>query len=302
MNAHFISELNRSRLGVSVFLAVTVAAASAAPAAWSDRHPGQDVVVHYVRLTGRGFDNKWERDFLQMKYDACSERNRREGRAVTPLPEGGVPKEPAPTAIQIYYSANRTLTVTEGKIYEINFDTCALEVSPLHHLTLMSAAGLCRANLVKATAVGTCDERTHRDAPTATPQQPGMPGLPKLDKSRMTPHMRAQVEAAEVTVSMYQPRASSLPPTGETRQFAGEQCAVYRHDALRDEKCIARPESGFFIPASVYNGAIPGLLLQQDSPGMAVTAQQVTMDMKVSHSLFSLPPGVKVRSPSTGKP
>lgn len=300
MSRYFVSMMNRSPLGVSLLLAV--AALPASPATWADRHLGQDVVVHYVRLTGSASDSKVERGNLQITYDACSSRNAGLGHPVTPLPDGGIPEVPSPIEVQIYYSANRTVAVSEGKIHDINFDTCALEASPRHNLTLRSAAGECKADLIKASAYGTCDERAHRDAPAATAQQPGLPALPKLDTRRMTPQLRAQFEAAEARVSMYQPRASSLPPTGETRQVAGEHCAVYRLDGLFNEKCIARPGSRFFIPASSLNGAIPGLLLQIKSRMLNVTAQQVTMDMKVSQSLFAVPPGVRIRPGSGGKP
>jgi hypothetical protein len=292
--------LNRLRVGVSFLLAVTAFPAS--PATWADRHLGQDVVVHYVRLTGNASDSKVERKNLQITYDACSSRNRSLNRPVAPLPDGGIPEVPSSIEVQIYYSANRTVAATEGKIHDINFDTCALEESQRHNLTLMSAAGECRVDLIKASAYGTCDERVHRDAPAATAQQPGLPALPKLDTSRMSSQLRAQTEAAAARAATYMPRASSLPPTGETRQVAGEHCAVYRHDGLSDEKCIARPESRFFIPASCLNGAIPGLVLQIKSRLLNLTAQQVTMDMKVSESLFAVPPGVKIRPGSGGKP
>jgi len=261
-------------------------------AALYDEHPGSDLQVHYVYLTGYRSNpagNEAGRRVLLDVHEKCVASNQRRGLTYTRLPPEGVPAIVEPRDIEIYYSSNRSLTVTKSKFHHIDYNTCALQVVPHHQMELLSAIGRCTIDVIKQSARGVCDDQAHARAPNTT-----MSGLlpdiiPAAELSKVPPHLRAEA------VSRFE-RAKGISHvlTGEVKTIAGYRCEVRR--TADTEKCVSNPPSPFLIPVSYLNRAIPGLLLETKSPLLTLEAQEVKMSIGVSQSIFMLPKGLKVRS------
>ncbi|MHB1232073.1 MAG: hypothetical protein ACYCZQ_05765 [Burkholderiales bacterium] len=270
-------------------------------AAWHDEHPGAELQVHFVHLTGYAGDNAVNRRNLLDEHKACVDLNRSLGRPARPLPPDGIPANAHPEDVEIYYSPNRTLTVTKGTLYKINFDTCALTAFPHHRLELHSAIGRCDIDLIQREARGVCDDRAHARAPNTTLAHLAPTEVPPVDLDKVPPAMRAQV-AAQLERLKNLPQGpknlygAALVATGAYKDIAGYRCESYRADALKSERCIAHPHSPFPIPAASFNAGIPGLLLDMENTGWTLRAQEVRMNIWVSKDLFVVPAGLKMKS------
>ena len=60
-------------------------------AAWHDEHPGLDLSVHYVHLTGHDGDNVVNRRNLLADHQACVDQHTAFGQPASPLPPSGIP-------------------------------------------------------------------------------------------------------------------------------------------------------------------------------------------------------------------
>ena len=268
-------------------------------AAWHDDHPGDDLVVHYVYLTGYDGNNDVNRRNLLIEYQACIDRHAAFGQASNPLPPGGIPSVVVTEDIELYYSSNRVLRVSQSKIYFIDQAACDLTAKSKRMLELNSVIGRCNIDLNTKKAIGACDEKAQEQAPNSTLAKIAPAKMPPIDLDKLPPKVRAQV-AAQLDRLNRLPQGpaglygAALLPTGGYKTIAKYKCASYRADALHTELCIAHPKSDFPIPASLMNGGIPGLLLDVDTPAMTLHAQEVKMDMAVSKSIFAIPAGIKV--------
>jgi hypothetical protein len=248
-------------------VAALAAGPSWAGAAWHDEHPGAGVPVHYVRLTGHGGDNDANRRNQQAMYDSCAKARIAAGQPVPPLPAGGIPALISNQDIEIYYAANRTLSVSRAQLSTVDPVSCELKTSANLTLRLTSSVGRCDIDLVRKQARGVCDASAHEHAAIALPR-----------------------------------RAAADQPAGE-KTVLGMSCDVHRAAAVSTEICVAEPTPAsdhpldpFPIPADPFNAGHPGLLLQVDSPALTLRARDVRLNLSVSHDVFALPPGLDVKS------
>ena len=261
-------------------------------AALYDEHSGSDLPVHYVYLTGyrtNAAGNEAARRVLLDVHEKCVASNQRRGLPYTRLPPEGVPAIVEPRDIEIYYSSNRSLTVTKSKFHHIDSNTCALQEFPHHQMELLSAIGRCTIDLIKQSARGVCDDQAHARAPNTTMSELLPDTIPAAELNKVPPHLRAEA------VSRFElAKGISHVLTGEVKTIAGYRCAVHR--TADTDKCVSNPPSPFPIPVSYLNRAIPGLLLETKSPLLTLEAQEVKMNIGVSQSIFMLPKGLKVKS------
>jgi hypothetical protein len=255
-------------------------------AAWHDEgmasvpdwlKPRLDLRVHYVRLKGRKGDLALavhEKNLAESMQQQCVPNQtfperilNRDERFVDRFPEFASYFD-----IEIYYAANRTLTVTQRTDYGHDLRTCAVIESKSTTLKFSSAAGICDVNMKAKTARRNCDMQEHISAP-----------LPLV--------LRGLVHRAE-------PKRPLI-----TREFASTQCIQY-HLALLPpygdfEVCVAQPPRNGPGPNPVApegtHFAVPGVLLQAKG-AIDMQADEVRWNLLVSSSLFSLPPGFDVRS------
>ena len=268
-------------------------------AAWHDEHPGLDLSVHYVHLTGHDGDNVVNRRNLLADHQACVDQHTAFGQPASPLPPSGIPPVIVAEDIEIYYASNRVLTVSQSTIYFIDQADCALKAKSKRMLKWNSVIGRCDIDLSTKKAIGACDEKAQEQAPNSTMAKIAPAKLPAVDLNKLSPQVRAQV-AAQLDRLNRLPQGpaglygAALLPTGGYKTIVHYQCTSYRADALRAELCIAHPQSSFPIPAAPLNAGIPGLLLDADTPALTLHAQEVRMDMAVSKAIFAIPPGVQV--------
>lgn len=299
MGFSFLSIWHAGFCIVSSILAGLILGVQDARAAWYEEHPGSDVEVHFVHLTGHGGDNDVNRRNLLVEHQACVDRKKAFGLAASPLSAGGFPPVIFSENTEIYYASNRVLTVDQGTAYFIDKATCELTARPRRLLKLVSAIGRCDMDLGKKSAVGACDEKAQEQAPNSTMAKIVPGKIPAVDLDKVPPQMRAQI-AAQVERLKQLPQGSgglhgtAPAPSGGYKTIMGYRCETYRAEALRSELCIAHPRSPFPIPAAPLNGGIPGLLLDADTPALTLHVQDVKMNMRVSKSLFAIPGEVKV--------
>lgn len=244
-------------------IGVALLGVQGAAAAWHETFLGDGVAVHYVRLTGHGGDNEANRRNVLAMHQGCVDVNTAMGNPSKPLPAGGVPPVVSTKEIEIYYAANRTVTIKQGTLYDIDLTDCAL-VGTVHHIVEFAwYGGSCDADLIRKQARGFCD-------------------------------------AAALAASAVAPLRPVSPNLGseETRVVAGTPCQVHRFDP-RYERCIAHPgplqaSNPNPIPAAPFNGGVRGLLLEANTPALTLRAQEVRMNLSVSNELFLLPPGMKI--------
>lgn len=251
------------------FIAAWASTSVCAPAfaAWHDHMPGEGLPVHYVRLSGHGGDNAVNRANLAASYKACAETQAAFGRPHEPAPV--LPPIVQTHSAEIYYAANRTLTLKEGTLHFIDPQTCALAQRPHRMLELRSRAGRCDVDLLKKEAWGECDAALH-------------------------------AKAAPVA-------ALPASPEGATRTLLGTSCQVHAVPALKSQVCVAhpaptreRPLAPHPIPAAPLNGGRPGVVLDIDTPALTLQAQEVRWNLSVSPKLFDLPLGTRMRAPRAG--
>lgn len=262
--------------------------------------PGTDVLAHYVKLKGHGLDNDRQLASLMDEYAACAKANELAGKPVQPPPK--LPEERLPVEHEIYYSANRTLSVKRGVLYVIDRDTCALATRKHHIHVLRSSAGKCDIDLVRNEARGECDSAAHARAPAS---RTAAAKVPAVDMEKVPPHLRARVEEQLKQMKAAQPAGSGAAGQAQragSKTVAGHQCTVYRLESVQAEKCVAHPPSPFVIPAAPYNEGLPGILLQVRQPAViALDAERVTLNLKVSEQLFSVPRGARIFSAGGSK-
>lgn len=291
-----------------VMAAFLLTASHNAEPAWHDSHPGSGVAVHYVRLTGYGGDNEVNRKNLIETHKACADTQAAFGKLAKALPPEGVPAVISTQEIEIYYASNRTLTIKQGTLYDIDRGNCALIAIPHRILELRSAAGRCDIDLIKKEARGQCDAAAHERAAASSMTYAPSGKAPAVDLSKVPPQMRAQVEA-QLERLKQMPRAQQDAPTagiaatGQRKTLANTPCEVHRHEALQSMLCIAtpapspeRPLNPYPIPAAPLNGGIPGLLMAAKTPALTLQAQQVLLNLSVPRDLFAIPADVKINS------
>ncbi len=258
-----------------------VLAAPSAHAAWHDEHSGQDVQAHYVKLTGHGGNNARNRQLLLEEYTACANINPKLGLPVKPLPATGIPDIISSHVIDIYYAPGRTIAVSSGALHTLNRNDCGVEAH--EHATLKFLGpeiDTCEVDLIRRKVKGICGTTT-----ASTRSQTVLSQLPPEKRKEAL----KQLERVKQT-RFVGPSAGQLPGTGTYRVISGLRCEVYRQPPTGMELCIARPDSAFPIPASVYNAAVPGLLLSARSEEiMTVTASEVRLGIGLSEKAFAIP-------------
>jgi hypothetical protein len=243
--------------------------------AWHEQQPGSDVPVHYVRLKGHSGDNEQNRKLLLIEHQACVARKAAFGQPYQPLDPRAVPPVISSRDVEIYYAANRTLTVTQGVAYQIDFDTCALKQVTGRTLKLLSSIGGCDIDFSKKQAKGACDTNAHAQSPS----------ISHLTRPRPPPD------------------TSQAPLPLETKTIGNTPCQVHRHAALNTEVCLANPTPAqghalkpYPIPAAPFNGGNPGVLIDHQSPALTLKLQDIHWNMSVSEKLFTIPADFKVIS------
>lgn len=261
-----------------------------------EKFPGNDLVVHFVRLTG--YDKHDTRELLLDKHRSCASGKAAFGEAFQPLSAEQIPVHPLSMQIEIYYSENRTLDILQGKGHEIKFEDCSLGVYHFHTMTLRSSIGRCDINMVKKIARGVCDAEDHRRAPRSRTIWDDQTDLLNTDLSKIPPHTRPAVQAQIERLKQPRPGMTHLGifKIGPTKTIAQHECEVTRLVNVKGEKCIANPQSSFPIPPSPLNLERAGLLLEDDNHVSQLRAEQVILHMNVSEKLFSVPSGFKIIS------
>lgn len=289
----------------STLMVATLLATQAASAAWHDQQPGSGVAAHYVRLSGSGGDNEANRRNLLVTYKACGETQAAFGRPFESLPVQGLPAIVSTHEIEIYYAANRTLTIKQGTLFSIDGKTCALVATPHRFLELRSGAGRCDIDLLKNKAAGNCDASAHAQAAAWSGARPPSASVSAMDMDKVPAQTRAQVQTQ--LDELRRRSAPASPEAGsystETKEVANTSCQVYRNLAVMTELCIANPAptapnplAPYPIPAAPLNGAIPGILIAAKTPALTLVAQEVRWNLSVSPDLFNLPTDARGRA------
>lgn len=278
---------------------------------WHDQLIGTGLKVHYVRLAGYAGNNEVNLKNLIAMREACAQSKRNMGSPVQSLDAVSYPALVTAVSLEIYYSSNRTLDVFQSLHYSVDMVSCALEATPAKKLTLRSNAGKCDADLVKKIATGDCDALAHANAQAW--QGNKAQSLPSIDIDKVPAHLREQLLASYQQLQRSNSQgtqARDLPPAAsEEKMMLDVKCQVYRHIQLSHEVCIAQPNldsqpglNPYPIPASPFNAAISGVLMQSKSPALNVTAQEVRWNLSVSPNVFKLPTGIQLRTLSGPKP
>lgn len=266
-----------------------------------------DVPVHFVSLKGHGGDNALLRKELLESHRACFELLPALGKKPVPLPPTGIPAHVLSKQIDIYYAANRTLSVSQGVLYSIDMNTCALTETPHHITAIFSSAGKCDIDHVRKEARGMCDMSAHRKAKIHAPAHafPASPP-PKLD--HLSAEQRKLVEEQMKKMSNILPSTSGsiglMRATAEVRQIAGMHCTVWQAATDPDWKlCIASLASHAtksLQPAppviSAFNSGVPGLLLEAKTAPLTLKAEQASLNQTIPESRFNIPAGFKMRT------
>lgn len=267
-----------------LFMLGIALAATHAFAAWHDEHAGQDVRAHHVRLTGHGGNNAQLRQIMLEEYTECARINPRLGLPVKPLPAAGIPAVISSHEIEIYYAPGRTIAVSTGTLHTLNRNDCGIEE---HKHAMLKFLGpeidTCEVDMMRKKAKGICGAGA-----TSSRSQAIL--------SQLSPEKRADAlkQLERLKQSRFSgPAAGQIPGTGIYRVISGMRCEVYRNEAIGMELCIARPDSTFPIPASIYNAAVPGLLLSAQSEAMTVTAGEIHLDIGLSESAFAIPDDIQ---------
>jgi hypothetical protein len=258
--------------------------------AWHDDHRGTAIRAHHVRLSGHGGDNALQRRLLAEEYRACAETNPKLGLPVQALPAGGIPAIISSHEIDVYYAQGRTLTAGTGTRYHLDRDNCAVVAHDHATLKIANGDGTCEVDLIRRQARGLCSAHISASGASGGREVP-------IDMSKVPEHLREQVSKNIARLRQGRPPgtpAPAVPGTGQSRTIAGLRCDVYANAALPIEICVARPPSPFPIPAAPFNAAVPGLLLDAQSPVLTITAREVTLDMGLSSDAFDLPPDIRI--------
>lgn len=272
-----------------------------------DGYRDGDVPVHFVSLKGYGGDNAvWRKELLE-SHRACVELLSKLGKTPVPLPPTGIPAHVLSEQIDIYYAANRTLSVSQGVLHSIDFNNCALTETPHHITAISSSAGKCDIDHVRREARGMCDMSAHRKAKLRAPAHAFPPSpQPKLD--HLSAEQRKLVEDQLKKMSGILPSTRGsiglMRATEEVRQIAGMHCTVWQAAPDPDWKlCIASlashptkslqpalPDAGHF------NSGVPGLLLEAKTAPLTLKAEKASLNQTIPESRFNVPAGFKMRT------
>lgn len=254
----------RCKAGWAVAVAALASSSAPALAAWHDDHPGSGVAAHYVHLTGYQTDQETARRNLLISQEACVNTKHIFGQQAQLLSPETLPRILNDSDIEIYYSAERSLTVFRPRLHTVDPADCSWKVVTNHVNTITLADGACVIEVPLNIAKGACNG----------PLWPGV-GQP-----------------------------SDLRPNGplEMSSVAGMPCRVHREVTLSSESCLVELDSLKGVtpaPAKVrratINGGRPGLLVRIHSIVSMIDADEVRLNLSVSPSLFALPPpGVKL--------
>ena len=295
MNFHLRAGL-RTWLFSTIFVLFAMLVAQQAPAALYSEHLGSDVQIHFVHLTGYGdseVGNEAAYQLLVKTHQGCITFHQHNGLPYTNLPTLGIPKIVKPEDLEIYYSSNRTLTVMRRANHVIDPVTCGLKVHHVHRMELRSKIGRCTIDMLRKSAVGVCDDQAHARAANST-----LSGIPPDTLSVEELNKAPAKLRADIIAKFKQTKNTSMVLVG-TKKILGYLCEIRRTEALSTESCVSNPPSSFLIPASFYNGGIPGLLLELNNLGHTLLAQEVKTALGVSKSIFEIPKGFELRSHAT---
>lgn len=260
--------------------------------------------AHYVRLEGMGGANTRERQTMLEYQASCLEFRRSQGKPVPFAIGHGVPDVITPVTVEIYYVANRTLEIIEGKHHSLDPIECHVKQTRNRTMVYLSAVGECRVDALKRTARGVCDLSLHERAPLRSAGLMSRPSDAGIDWSRIPVAQRERLQAQLKRFSSPGPaEQGNVLSTGEKHTVAGETCSVYR--TLLEpvsEYCLAQPVADrqgrvaapHPFPGSALSAQLPGMLLESRNHIMPLTAQEVRWGIAVDASLFRLPPGVQV--------
>lgn len=246
--------------GWALWLPAVLAPVHAAPGPKADA-----VAAHHVRLTGQGEDNAARVRALVDAHGACAQLRKLEGRPSVALP-AELPPVVQAYDVDIYYGAERTVSIVNGKVYEIAQDgDCKLAPRETRHKYLTWPGGSCDIDLLANTARGFCP-------PNAAP-------VPMGDGTGTA-------------------AARKATDTGKTRVVAGIACRV--HGSPGFETCLAQAEQvpgtkldPWPVQASWF-GKVGGIVLDAQTRVMTLTAQQVEWNQHVAADVFELPGGLRV--------
>ena len=244
-----------------------------ASAAWHDRYPddGPQLPVHYVHLTGHGGDNDANRANLLARQHACVDMMKVLGKSVKSMSADELPAVISVHDIEIYYAAQRTLTVSQGTLFDINRDDCTVLPVPHHIVHFAWTAGRCDVDLIRKLARGSCDVASLAGGP--------LPG------------------------AAVQPRRPARALDVPGRVVAGVSCQDHRLP-LGDEVCVAEPDAKdapnpYPIPPAPLNAGVPGILVEARTRALTLRAREVRLNISVSNQMFALPPGIRVKAGAT---
>ncbi len=255
-----------SHVAQTLVAAAFLQLAHTADAARHDEHPGPGVAVHYVRLSGHGGDNERRRRNWAVKQKACFDHNVSLGKPAVRVAPGDVPEIIQIHQFEIYYAAERTATLNDITLNEVDLGNCAPIEIKNRVLKLTSIVGECSIDLIRNVARGLCGR-----GPVAL----GRPHLPQPPMARLA--------------------------TAEHRSFDGVTCQVQAAPLLKWQVCIATPETNprqrldpHTIAAAPLNSGFPGILLELISQPLTLQAQEVQLNLSVAPELFEIPAGAIV--------
>lgn len=260
-------------LAVATALFIT---ANECTAAWHDDHSGSGIAVHYVRLTGYGGDNDVNRRNLVLTQRACVDNHARSGKPFVSVPPSAIPAIVQVHEVEIYYAAQRTVTIQHMTLNDIDFDTCGLLAIVNRVMKITSVAGKCDIDLIRNVALGMCGGSL------------SIPGWPSV-----------------------LPRRIPASPVGsEYRTIAGTTCRVRVSAMLANwQTCLATAESNpaqqfdpYPVAIAPLNGGEPGLLLETRTPVLTLQAQEVRLNLSVAPALFEIPAGARINPGEGARP
>jgi hypothetical protein len=263
--------------------------ASLANAAWHDEHRGNEVLAHYVHLSGHGANNEIARQSLREEREMCVKNYTVLGLPVAPMPAEGIPKVVHYAEVDLYYAQGRSAGIMFQRTYTVDHSDCSIRPTLSHMLNLYAddVGQSCTIDLIKRRANGLCLPPKEKGKHQNVSESPG------IDLSRLPPEQRSAAERALEKIARDNRPAPREDPTAtnEYRMISGYKCRVFRNPALSLEKCIASPESPFPIPPSYLNAMAPGLLLYSTiGDGLpTLTASEVRLNIGLSADAFAVP-------------
>lgn len=278
-----------------------VSPALADGARWHEHFSGAQVPAHHVRLK-MTMPEPWagvSRNALGTAYKICMDD------MGVQLPESSIPDVLYAAVVDIYYGAERSVSVEN--IEQVVIPTgnkgkqadCSPRKSSVRKITLMQYPWACTIEQWPATAKVSA-------ACKQTPPAGMGAGLARFGAvPPLTTEQKRMVEVWERKQDLRMPpnlafEAWSKPmagPTGARRVFAGRECRVFGHvvGSLLHQWCIvAAPashkggQSGLLLGVSPFQ-VWPGVLLEGSIAGFDLRFMDAKFDAHVSEDVFKVP-------------